>query len=742
MEFFIEAIERSEGGTSKEGEEKKGGNISVADASPSVSFDLRPPQWCTLDKWFTTTLHCFDENIKELEAVVFDAEGHIVKDFSDLVSEDKFTTDKNGSRNLVTVNPQTHKATFRMKFTNGSRGAWLLIGFVNPFQSEKCLLKSPPIKVQSNRIKRPREARKSSIPSVSSLSPNEVPSSGNFPGRKDRMLLIFGSNFDLWGNSPVVRLRSVQSNTYMEIRPPDLIWWSENLLECQFPECAQDIEVRVANYDLNYGEGKILNIVPVESSQDSEKSDSSLRSMSRQQISNSDLSLDYVPMEGIEDSGLEFLVKVVLQVRTVSEFITAETSAGSDKIHMQDIGLVIRIWNKTTNKLLKEVNVTKEGQRFCRNPDTLTLTCKVMLERSLSPSESVFMMANLRKESTSQYLLDPMTKVNITAQKIITVPEEPENDVMQIENETPKAPINSASKSQQLSELLRGCEVNVVKSNFIRLINGTDDLTELDKWEHMLTDSLHQLRVHRSTLDRKRPSLTTSREIERVPKEEDEEDDEALPDVEEDGKEKTIAVPQMNLDPNLKQTLVYWKFFNPGTRTFLELSSGKLQIIGSRRIQMLIESIPPNSKFINASLYVQKNDGYEMIENCVRCKENGIPNVFCVLPRRGREHDFPWITFRITCTSTAKHWKGSPFWIGAEYLLDPTAGTIIKVFSPPIHVQSKVKSKDLAEKAQSKYNLKMSQEAVKPSPNPSSSVGLDGLYALTQQQHNQLQQSV
>jgi hypothetical protein len=81
--------------------------------------------------------------------------------------------------------------------------------------------------------------------------------------------------------------------------------------------------------------------------------------------------------------------------------------------------------------------------------------------------------------------------------------------------------------------------------------------------------------------------------------------------------------------------------------------------------------------------------------NVSRCKENGIPNIFCILPRRGREHDFPWITFRITCTSTAKHWKGTLFWIGAEYLLDPTQGTLTKYFSPPIHVQSKVKSKEI-----------------------------------------------
>jgi hypothetical protein len=65
------------------------------------------------------------------------------------------------------------------------------------------------------------------------MSPNNVPASGNFPGRKDRMLIIFGSNFLLWGKTPIVQLKFIQDNTFIEIRPPELIWWSENLLECQ-----------------------------------------------------------------------------------------------------------------------------------------------------------------------------------------------------------------------------------------------------------------------------------------------------------------------------------------------------------------------------------------------------------------------------------------------------------------------------------------------------------------------------
>lgn len=33
---------------------------------------------------------------------------------------------------------------------------------------------------------------------------------------------------------------------------------------------------------------------------------------------------------------------------------------------------------------------------------------------------------------------------------------------------------------------------------------------------------------------------------------------------------------------------------------------------------MLIESIPPGSKFINAGVYVMKGDSHEMIDNCAR----------------------------------------------------------------------------------------------------------------------------
>jgi hypothetical protein len=116
-------------------------------------------------------------------------------------------------------------------------------------------------------------------------------------------------------------------------------------------------------------------------------------------------------------------------------------------------------------------------------------------------------------------------------------------------------------------------------------------------------------------------------EIEPEEEEEDEEEEGHEPQVKR-GKTLTTSSPTVGSkqeisisikDPNQKNGVVYWKFFNPGNRTFLELIDGKLQIIGSRRIQMLIESVPQGAKFIKANLYVQKpNDTYEVIEYCAR----------------------------------------------------------------------------------------------------------------------------
>jgi len=762
MDLFLKAIESSNGFEDSDDELE-------TQNEPTLSFAVRAPQWCIVDKWFTMQVNCSDKNISELEAFVYNSEGHVVQD----VLQPEQTNDKDGKRVIVSIDQIRRVATFRLKFVNGSKGAWLHIGIHHFKQPDKCLLKSPPIKVQTNRSKRPRDSRRKPIPIVSSLSPSTVPSVGNFPGRKDRMLLIFGSNFYLWGNSPVVLIKYANSETAIEIRPPNLIWWSENLLECQLPECNQDIEVKVANYDMIFGEGKTLRVFKV----GEEDHVATLATMATKMMpaTLSQLVLEYTPSDTVED--LSTTAKVVLHTdKGSNDRLQVQTSQGEEIIPSNKISAVIRIFNRSNNEKLLEVVRRADvftphsmlfhfSWNFPNKPvarsDSIVISAflqkdggQVLVNASkgvLSSEKPLFGSklsktndSNSEDDEDSQESQPSQANLPLNVSQVITAPVPPTPAVMPaavgptviVRNVTPSAE-DLANAHQSILTAIRKC----------------DSVVKLNEWEGMLNEALRELREQRQKcivlpaqrnappikLDSVPTSITPqpsleSMKIERpssaqkVDKNIDLDDDDDEPMAKrgklapnESRQEVSLAIP----DPKQKNGVVYWKFFNPGNRTFLELTEGKLQIIGSRRIQMLIESVPANSKFINAHLYVQKNDQFEVIEYCSRCKENGIPNVFCVLPRRGREHDFPWITFRITCTSTAKHWKGSLFWIGAEFLVDPTQGSLMKVFSPPIHVQSKVKGKDLLnsssgsiERVSSKENMRLDTPSPSQSPSP------------------------
>jgi hypothetical protein len=49
------------------------------------------------------------------------------------------------------------------------------------------------------------------------------------------MILIFGTNFKLWNAYPIVQLKSTNGHSTLEIKPPQVIYWSDTLLECQLP---------------------------------------------------------------------------------------------------------------------------------------------------------------------------------------------------------------------------------------------------------------------------------------------------------------------------------------------------------------------------------------------------------------------------------------------------------------------------------------------------------------------------
>jgi len=130
-------------------------DASLTKEATTVSFAFRPPQWCIVDKWFSMQVLCSDDSIKDLEAFVYNSESNIVQE----VLQAEFSNDKQGKRAIVSTD-SSHKATFRVKFTTGSKGAWLHIGIAHVNRPDKCLLKSPPIKVQTNRSKRPRDNKK------------------------------------------------------------------------------------------------------------------------------------------------------------------------------------------------------------------------------------------------------------------------------------------------------------------------------------------------------------------------------------------------------------------------------------------------------------------------------------------------------------------------------------------------------------------------------------------------------
>jgi len=794
---------------------------------PALSFEQRPPQWCIIDKWFTMSVIVNDPSIRELEAILYSNDGEVIRD----TAEAEYTNDEEKKKIIVSAD-DSQRAVFKVRFTensgnSGQTHGLLYVGIhsvqtitdpttsMQQFNtSEKCLLKSPPIRVQSNRSKRPRESKSKSLPVVSSLSPNVVPSSGAFPGRSDRMLLIFGSNFYLWGKSPVVQVqvqnppRNVNghttrpTSTLIEIKPPNLIWWSENLLECQLPELHSDAVIRVANYEMQFGDGKTLKVTDAGSSGSispgTKGNDTKFASfgLAREDslLSNNHISVQFNPVHPAEF--IELQVRSSFYVAQDVEYVQCGTADGVEKTHISDIQLILQVYNRNKDVLIEEINLSQQAN-LLRDCDGISANYKLRLHlkewnsinsypasSGIPDCESLIVGLYLRKKQSGQYILDKTTRRNIVSEhsvfdddednfnydkaienlnsnmqgliKFISSVNMPSNvtfnDIAQIERIEEALARYIADVAVRKKELLRSASplvANTSNNSNSPVSSTTTPLKSESKASlrssgtHSLADSLTSP-THTTPLPTPNSSANSANQFTELlnsASQNFDDEDEEVNDMEEvqDSSDKSIAVPQTmsfsNSSEEKKQSLVYWKFFNPGTRTYLELSGGKLQIIGSRRIQMLIESVPPTAKFITANLYVQKNDTYEVIDNCARCKENGIPNVFCVLPRRGRENDYPWITFRITCTSTAKHWKGSPFWIGAEFLVDPATGLISKVYSPPIHVQSKIKSSEIQRTNSSgKLNLRASSDSV--SNNTTNTISINTNSAFTNPQMN------
>ena len=141
MDLFLKAIE-----TSEDFQERM--NIDSTQSPNSTEnevtllFESRPPQWCLVDKSFSMVIAINGEHrFTELEAVLYSKEGEIIQDFLECFN----TLDKSNKKMIVSV--ESNRATFKLKFCNGKED-FVNIGVIGKAnQKQKCMLKSPPIKV-------------------------------------------------------------------------------------------------------------------------------------------------------------------------------------------------------------------------------------------------------------------------------------------------------------------------------------------------------------------------------------------------------------------------------------------------------------------------------------------------------------------------------------------------------------------------------------------------------------------
>jgi hypothetical protein len=162
MDVFLKAIETSQANQCDNNKETTSKMTLVDNKSdsynPILVFDQRPPQSCLVDNWFTMSVYCYNNAIKELQAVAYDNEGEI---FPFIQPE----TSKDSEPNLaIAYVDNNNKATFKIKFVCESKKPWLHIGIHSRQESgisEKCLLKSPPIKLYST-LQRPLDDKRGS----------------------------------------------------------------------------------------------------------------------------------------------------------------------------------------------------------------------------------------------------------------------------------------------------------------------------------------------------------------------------------------------------------------------------------------------------------------------------------------------------------------------------------------------------------------------------------------------------
>jgi hypothetical protein len=154
---------------------------------------------------------------------------------------------------------------------------------------------------------------------------------------------------------------------------------------------------------------------------------------------------------------------------------------GMDQVEAQDLSAILKIYNKITDDVLLEV-----VDRASPDSTVEEINFKFKLNippKAIDSSEAVFIATFLKNEKTGQLLIDPQSKQTIIYEKQLFALEDDEY----LQQESPKqSPINSERVNLE--------DMVATKTYISNFIAKTDDYEKLTQWEHLLDDSLRELR--------------------------------------------------------------------------------------------------------------------------------------------------------------------------------------------------------------------------------------------------------
>lgn len=202
----------------------------------------------------------------------------------------------------------------------------------------------------------------------------------------------------------------------------------------------------------------------------------------------------------------------MLSIKNENDYIFVEDSEGNQKIHINDIGVIVRIINKLNNEIIYEHNNVNE-KFFLKNSNNFLFTtllnekiCQLNIDEEADP---IYIVVNLKKLSTGEFLLDPITKKNITVEKPlfglliffknylyfkkVTTPileEDESDDEDDLSNNLCK--LYSQTNNQNNSLTLKPELLNI-KNTINSYISNCNNLIELVQWEQMFNQFIEDI---------------------------------------------------------------------------------------------------------------------------------------------------------------------------------------------------------------------------------------------------------